>query len=167
MKEITMNERKDTRKCVVIPEYIEGIPTERKRQSERKKIVKKIIDGFIHSSNNHFYNEFLQEPIYITSESKTESVFKTATTWRSTFAVLHLPDILKYAVAEKNQQVFFPPKKQSKTQNDANLVNLAILYYNFEYFKNPILNFKVKLTVGIKSNDKYIYYCLSGINIIK
>ncbi len=38
MKEITMNERKDTRKCVVIPEYIEGIPTERKRQSERKKI---------------------------------------------------------------------------------------------------------------------------------
>ena len=42
---------------------------------------------------------------------------------------------------------------------------MAILYYDFINERLPYLNFKVKLTIGIRSDNKHVQYCVNKIEV--
>lgn len=52
-----------------------------------------------------------------------------------------------------------------KTQSDNKYKNIAVLYYNFVNSEIFYLNFKVKLTIGIRSNNKHVQYCVNKIEV--
>ncbi len=43
--------------------------------------------------------------------------------------------------------------------------NMAILYYDIINDKTPYLNFKIKLTIGIRADSKHVQYCVNKIGI--
>ena len=43
--------------------------------------------------------------------------------------------------------------------------NMAILYYDFINEYSPYLNFKVKLNIGIRADNKHVQYCVNKIEV--
>ena len=42
---------------------------------------------------------------------------------------------------------------------------MAVLYYYFVNKDNSHLNFKVKLTIGIRADNKHVQYCVNKIEV--
>ena len=42
---------------------------------------------------------------------------------------------------------------------------MAVLYYTFDNKEVDYMNFTVKLTIGIKSDNKHVQYCVNKIEI--
>ena len=42
---------------------------------------------------------------------------------------------------------------------------MAILYYNFVNTEYNYLNFNTKLTIGIRSDNKHVQYCVNKIEV--
>jgi len=61
------------------------------------------------------------------------------------------------------QWCFFAPK--NGTQSDNHYKNIAVLYYDFVNTEISYLTFKVKLTIGIRSNNKHVQYCVNKIEV--
>ena len=99
----------------------------------------------------------------IQNESDKKTINAASRNWQSTYAVKHLYDVVKNASCEENAIVFFTPK--NGTQTDNRYKNIAILYYDFVNDKYDYLNFKVKLTIGIRSNNKHVQYCVNKIEV--
>ncbi len=95
-----------------IPDFIETnlqgtnlwfrIPTNpiKEIRGERRKIIKDAYKALLSklNGNNFIKNDFLDENIYIIWKESFQKASNNATRyWQTTYAVLKLPDVLKYA----------------------------------------------------------------------
>lgn len=152
-----------------VPEYIEGIPTNREAISERKNLIIKYYNDLWKRlqrevNSNYIYNEYWQANIHIVkneSDKKTKNVavFK----WQSVYAIKHLYEVVKKAkVINDNIEIDTP---KDGTQRKNGYKRMLILYYNFTDSEHSYLNFTVKLTIGIKANNKHVQYSVNSIDI--
>ena len=87
-----------------IPEYIEGIPTQKKESRKRREIIKKEYIRLMEKLQNTngkkaVYNNYLQTDVYIIMrESEKKASNSTAFNWQSTYAVRHLESVIEKAV---------------------------------------------------------------------
>ena len=152
-----------------LPEFIAGIPTAKNQSKERRSLIAKYYENLWkrlqrEGHNNRIYNDYLGVDVFIIqNESDKKTINAASRNWQSTYAVKHLYDVVKKAFCEKNTVVFFTPK--NGTQRDNKYKNIAVLYYDFVNTDIPYLNFKVKLTIGIRSNNKHVQYCVNKIEI--
>ena len=152
-----------------LPEFINGIPTAKNRSRERRSLIAKYYSNLWRKlqkegRKNTIFNDFLGVDVYIVEkESDKKTINAASKNWQSTYAVQYLEDIVREAFCDENTPVFFTPKKG--TQTKFRYKNIAILYYDFVNQDVPYLNFKVKLTIGIKSSEKHVQYCVNKIDV--
>ena len=152
-----------------LPEYINGIPTAKNRSKERRSLIAKYYANLWkrlqrEGHNNRIFNDYLGVDVFIIqNESDKKTVNAASRNWQSTYAVRNLYAIVRHAYCEENTVVFFEPK--IGTQSDNKYKNIAVLYYNFVNSEIFYLNFKVKLTIGIRSNNKHVQYCVNKIEV--
>ncbi len=99
----------------------------------------------------------------IQKESDKKTINTASKNWQSTYAVKYLEDVVEKAVGDKNKPVYEKVKKGTQSKNGYK--NMAILYYDFVNHEVPYLNFKVKLTIGIRADSKHVQYCVNKIDI--
>lgn len=152
-----------------LPEYIEGIPTEKRRVKERFQLVRAYYEKLWKDLQrtkgiNAIYNEFLDADIYIV---KNESVKKTSHeaihNWKSTYAVKHLETIIKHAKSFDGLPMFSSVKDGLQKKNGYK--NMIILYYTFSNESIDYLNFTAKLTIGVTVGEKHIQYSVNKVEI--
>ena len=152
-----------------LPEFISGIPTAKHRSKERRTLIAKYYSNLWKKlqkagRKNTIFNDFLGVDVYIVEkESDKKTINAASKNWQSTYAVQHLETIVREAFCDESTPVFFTPKKG--TQTKFRYKNIAILYYDFAVQDIPYLNFKVKLTIGIKSSQKHVQYCVNKIDV--
>ena len=152
-----------------LPEYISGIPTAKNRSRERRSLISRYYLNLWkrlqrEGHNYRIYNDCLGVDVYILEkESDKKTINAASKNWQSTLAVKHLYDIVRYAFCNDDMVVFFEPKEGVQKEN--RYKNIAVLYYDFVNEKIPYLNFKVKLTIGIRSNNMHIQYCVNKIEV--
>ena len=163
---------KTAQKSSDIPEFIEGIPTQRRFKEERRNLVKQYYRDLWRNLQrkrkslkgwNYIHNDYLGVNVYIEkneSDKKTEGISKNH--WKSTYAVKHLYDVVKYAKPLGKE--IETDKTGSKTQGKNGYKKLIILYYQFTSPKH-YLNFTVKLTIGIKAEEQHIQYSVCKVNV--
>ena len=99
-----------------IPEYIEGIPTEKHASAKRREIIKneyiRLIEGLQKKNRKKaVYNEFLQTNVYIIMrESEKKASNSAAFNWQSTYAVKHLETVIKKAIPMEGRPIYSLPK---------------------------------------------------------
>ena len=154
-----------------IPEFIEGIPTEKNNSKKRREIIKHEYIRLIESlqrkhGKKAVYNEFLQNDVYIIMrESEKKASNSAAFNWQSTYAVKHLETIIKEAVPIAGKPIYSLPKSTGK-QKEFKYVNMATLYYTFQSSEHQYLNFTIKLVMGIKNDGRHIQYSVNKIELI-
>jgi hypothetical protein len=152
-----------------LPEYIQGIPTAKNKSRERRSLIAMYYSNLWkrlqrENHNNRIYNDYLGVDVFIIkNESDKKTINAASRNWQSTYAVKNLYTIVKYAACDDNTVVFFAPK--NGTQSDNHYKNIAVLYYDFVNTDVSYLNFKVKLTIGIRSNNKHVQYCVNKIEV--
>lgn len=152
-----------------LPEYIKGIPTAKNRSRERRILIAKYYSNLWkklqrEGRGNVIFNDFLGVNIHIVEkESDKKTINAASNNWQSTFAVQHLEDIVRGACCDEGSVVFFTPKKG--TQSKFRYKNIAILYYDIVNQDVEYLNFRVRLTIGIKASNKHVQYCVNKIDI--
>ena len=103
-------------KTMEIPEYIEGIPTEKHASAKRREIIKneyiRLIEGLQKKNRKKaVYNEFLQTNVYIIMrESEKKASNSAAFNWQSTYAVKHLETVIKKAIPMEGRPIYSLPK---------------------------------------------------------
>ena len=156
---------------IEIPEYIEGIPTDKQASAKRREIVKSEYIKLIQRLQNLYgkkavFNEFLQTDVFIIMrESGKKASNSAAFNWQSTYAVRHLETIIKEAVPMKGKPIYSLPKSSGK-QKEFKYVNMATLYYSFCSSECNYLNFTIKLVMGIKSDGRHVQYSVNKIELI-
>ena len=154
---------------IILPEFISGIPTAKNQSRVRRNLIAKYYSNLWkrlqrEGYNNRIYNDYLGVDVFIIkNESDKKTINAASRNWQSTYAVKHLYDVVKNASCEENAIVFFTPKNGTQTNN--RYKNIAVLYYDFVNDKYDYLNFKVKLTIGIRSNNKHVQYCVNKIEV--
>jgi hypothetical protein len=152
-----------------LPEFISGIPTAKNQSRERMDLIKKYYSNLWRQlqregHNNRIYNHYLGVDVFIIQNESDKKTINTASkNWQSTYAVKHLYEIVENASCEENTTVFFTPKNGTQTANKYK--NIAVLYFDFINYDVAYLNFKVKLTIGIRSSFKHVQYCVNKIEI--
>ena len=152
-----------------LPEYIKGIPTAKNRSRERRILIAKYYSNLWkklqrEGRGNVIFNDFLGVNIHIVEkESDKKTINAASNNWQSTFAVQHLEDIVRGGCCDEGSVVFFTPKKG--TQSKFRYKNIAILYYDIVNQDVEYLNFRVRLTIGIKASNKHVQYCVNKIDI--
>ena len=152
-----------------LPEYISGIPTAKNQSRERRNLIANYYSNLLkklqrEGKKNMIFNDFLGVNVFIVEkESDKKTINAASHNWQSTYAVKHLYEVVSKASCDENTRVFFAPKKG--TQMKFRYKNIAILYYDFVSEDYSYLNFKVKLTIGIKASDKHVQYCVNKIDI--
>lgn len=152
-----------------LPEYIQGIPTAKNKSRERRGLIAKYYSDLwkrLQREGHYYriYNDYLGVDVYIIEkESDKKTINAASKNWQSTYAVKHLYDIVRFSNCDENTQVFFKPKEGTQTEN--RYKNIAVLYYDFVNESVDYLNFKVKLTIGIRTDNKHIQYCVNKIEV--
>lgn len=152
-----------------LPEFINGIPTAKNRSKERRSLIAKYYSNLWKRLQREglyyrIYNDYLGVDIYIIEkESDKKTINAASRNWQSTYAVKHLYDIVRFANCDENTPIFFKPKEGTQTKN--RYKNIAVLYYDFINESVDYLNFKVKLTIGIRTDNKHIQYCVNKIEV--
>ena len=152
-----------------LPEFISGIPTAKNQSKERRSLIAKYYENLWkklqrEGRKNMIYNEYLGVNVYIVeNESDKKTINAASRNWQSTYAVKHLEEIVIHASGDTNQPVY--EKVKNGTQSYNGYKNMAILFYDFTGNERDYLNFKVKLTIGIKANDKHVQYCVNKIEV--
>ena len=99
------------------------------------------------------YNENLQGDIFVVFKSITETAEKGARNYKSTMAFLALDFALK------NARKISQDKPHSKRQAEFDKIFVMNAFTNlFEPYFN-----RIKVTIGVKRNDKKILYCVTAI----
>ena len=153
----------------VLPEFINGIPTAKHRSRERRTLIAKYYSNLWkklqkEGRKNMIFNDFLGVNVYIIeNESNKKTINAASSNWQSTYAVKHLEKIVKNACGDENLPVYEKVKKGTQTKNGYK--NMAILYYCFIDEAIQYLNFKVKLTIGIRADNKHVQYCINKIEV--
>ena len=165
-------ENKQTEKKTVntvIPEYIEGIPTEKKKSSERRGLIESYYESLWkelqrENGTNGIINSYLGVTILVKKgESDKKTINRASADWKSTFAVKHLKQVIASAHGKEDAPVYVEPKLGTQKKNGYK--NMAILYYEFVNREIEYLNFTVKLTIGVKSNGNHVQYCVNKIEV--
>jgi len=154
---------------VSIPSMIEGIPTAKWATKERRNLIIGYYDHLWKQlqqevNSNYITNEFLKADVYIVKgESDKKAKNNSAHNWRSTYAVKHLYEIVQYARAKEDAELYAPI--DSATQKKNGYKQVVMLYYHFENVTNSLLDFWVKLTIGIKTGGKHIQYAVNKVDV--
>ena len=152
-----------------LPEFVHGIPTAKNRSGERMNLIRSYYSRLWkrlqkEGKKNMIFNNYLGVNVCIIENESDKKTINTASkNWQSTYAVKHLYEIVKYAYCDDNSVVFFEPK--NGTQKNNKYKNIAILYYDFVNPNISYLNFKAKLTIGIRSNNLHVQYCVNKIEV--
>ena len=100
----------------LLPEKIEGIPTEKKLSKERREIVRKEYIRLIESLQKRcgkkaVYNNFLRTDVFIIMrESEKKASNSAAFNWQSTYAVKHLEEVIRDAMPVLGRPILHHPK---------------------------------------------------------
>ena len=153
----------------ILPEFVSGIPTAKNRSRERMDLIRKYYLNLWkrlqrEGKSNKIFNDYLGVDVFIIkNESDKKTINAASRNWQSTYAVKNLYEIVKKASCEDNATIFFSSK--SGTQSYNKYKNIAVLYYDMVDDNIPYLNYKVKLTIGIRSNNKHVQYCVNKIEV--
>ena len=152
-----------------LPEYVSGIPTAKNRSRERRTLINKYYRNIWkqlqrEGKKNMIFNDYLGVNVYIVENESDKKTINTASrNWQSTFAIQYLKEVVSTACGEENQPIYEKIKKGTQTKNGYK--NMAILYYDFVDEVCNYLNFKVKLTIGIRADNKHVQYCVNKIEV--
>ena len=152
-----------------IPEYVEGIPTAKKRSRERFELIMNYYKALWkrlqkEGKLNAIKNEFLNADIFIVEkESDKKTAREALHNWKSTFAIKHLNVVIEKAKPAKGYPMFASRKEGEQKRNGYK--NMILLYYNFIDKEREYLNFRVKLTIGVMTGGKHIQYCVNKIEV--
>ena len=152
-----------------LPEFISGIPTAKNRSSERMALIRYYYVKLWkqlqkEGKNNKIFNDYLGVYVYIVENESDKKTINTASkNWQSTFAIKNLREIVTNACGDENQPIYRKAKKGTQSKNGYK--NMAVLYYYFVNKDNSHLNFKVKLTIGIRADNKHVQYCVNKIEV--
>jgi hypothetical protein len=151
------------------PEYIEGIPTEKKKVKERFALIKSYYEKLWKdlqrkTGKNSIYNKFLDAEVYIVkNESDKKTVREALHNWKSTYAVKHLKQVVENASPLEGMPLFSSIKNGAQKKNGYK--NMILLYYKFEDEQRSYLNFIVKLTIGVTASNKHIQYSVNKVEV--
>ena len=151
------------------PEYVEGIPTEKTKSPERRRLIENYYESLWkelqrENGTNGIFNPFLGVNVIVKKgESDKKTINRASADWKSTFAVKHLKQVITSAHGKEDTPVYVEPK--TGTQKKNGYKNMAILYHEFSHPEIAYLNFTVKLTIGIKSDGKHVQYCVNKIEV--
>jgi hypothetical protein len=152
-----------------IPEYIEGIPTEKKRSKERFALI---MDYYEHlwkqlqreCNSNHIRNKFLNADVFLVkNESDKKTAREALHNWKSTYAVKHLKEVVEEAKPMANLPMFVSRKEGEQKRNGYK--NMILLYHDFQDDEKEYLNFRIKLTIGVMTGGKHVQYCVNKIEV--
>ena len=153
------------------PEYIEGIPTEKKRVKERFELIKSYYENLWRdlqrvTGNNYIHNIFLNADVYIVkNESDKKTSREALHNWKSTYAVKHLREVVENASSIEGLPLFSSIKDGVQKKNGYK--NMILLYYQFKNEQIDYLNFTVKLTIGVTASQKHIQYSVNKVEAAK
>jgi hypothetical protein len=151
------------------PEYIEGIPTEKKRSKERFTLILGYYETLWKPLQreglpNAVKNKFLNADIYIVrNESDKKTAREALHNWKSTYAVKHLRTVIEEAKPLKGQPLFVSRKEGEQKRNGYK--NMVLLYHHFVNEEKDYLDFVVKLTIGVMTSGKHVQYCVNKIEV--
>ena len=154
-----------------IPEYIEGIPTEKKRVRERFELIKSYYENLWKdlqrvTGSNYIHNRFLNADVYIVkNESDKKTSREALHNWKSTYAVKHLREVVENASPIEGLPLFSSIKDGVQKKNGYK--NMILLYYQFKNEQIDYLNFMVKLTIGVTASQKHIQYSVNKVEVAK
>ena len=163
----SLQQKTNTSTLMEIPEFIEGIPTQKKKSKERRSLIEHYYELLWkelqrENGTNGVFNTFLGVTVIIKKgESDKKTINRASADWKSTYAVKHLKQVITFACGKKDAPVYVEAK--TGTQKKNGYKNMAILYHEFVHPKMEYLNFMVKLTIGIKSDGKHVQYCVNKI----
>ena len=158
---------KNNNKHEIVPEYIEGIPTNRRKLEERYRLIQSYYENLWKAlqrefDSNFIHNAFLDADVYIVkNESDKKTVHEAAYNWKSTYAVKHLRKVVEEAHPIDGKPLFASVKGGVQKKNGYK--NMILLYYTFENDEVPYLNFTAKLTIGVTASMKHIQYSINKI----
>ena len=153
------------------PEYIEGIPTEKKRVKERFELIKSYYENLWRdlqrvTGSNYIHNIFLNADVYIVkNESDKKTSREALHNWKSTYAVKHLREVVENASSFEGLPLFSSIKDGVQKKNGYK--NMILLYYQFKNEQIDYLNFTVKLTIGVTASQKHIQYSVNKVEAAK
>ena len=151
------------------PEYVEGIPTEKKRIKERFDLIKSYYERLWkdlqrETGSNYIHNKFLDADVYIVkNESDKKTAREALHNWKSTYAVKHLKQVVENASPLEGMPLFSSIKDGAQKKNGYK--NMILLYYKFEDKQKPYLNFIAKLTIGVTASNKHIQYSVNKVEV--
>ena len=151
------------------PEYIEGIPTEKKRSKERFTLIMGYYETLWKQLQrkglpNAVKNNFLNADIYIVrNESDKKTAREALHNWKSTYAVKHLRTVIEEAKPLEGQPLFVSRKEGEQKRNGYK--NMILLYHHFVNEEKDYLDFVVKLTIGVMTGGKHVQYCVNKIEV--
>ena len=126
----------------------------------RKKFITDFYAQWIASNTTkHIYNKALSSFIEVKYLSMNETSGKAAYSYKSTFAVSYLTEILENAKVKKDNKgntIFEMPKNNVK--NQARFSKIFTMFYEKPAFG------KIKLTVGeLRGSGQKVQYCITAI----
>lgn len=147
------------------------IPTDDKVDfSVRRKIILDAYDILLQRNGGIIavYNDFIGANVEITRKiSRKKASNNSVRKWQSTYAILKILDVVKYASAD---EIIHLPAKQGM-QQDNGFAYIIPLRYEFKHPKKSYLNFTVELVVGEKvlekGDKKYVQYSVELMEIKK
>ncbi len=148
-----------------------SIPTDdRIDYSQRRTIILQAYDMLLKKSGGKLSvrNDFLGTDIEITRKiSRKKASNNSVRHWQSTYAILKIIDVVKYASADK---IIHLPAKTGMQQNSG-FSYIIPLEYTFKHPSKPYLNFTVELMVGEivleKEGRRYVQYSVELMDIKK
>jgi hypothetical protein len=157
----------NTSTIMEIPEYIEGIPTEKKRSKERFALIMYYYETIWKQlqrdcGSNFIWNKFLNADVFLVkNESDKKTAREALHNWKSTYAVKHLKLVVEEAKPMENLPLFVSRKEGEQKRNGYK--NMILLYYDFSDAEKEYMNFRVKLTIGVMTGGKHVQYCVNKI----
>lgn len=111
-------------------------------------------------------NDFLQEDIYIIWKESFQKATNNATRhWQSTYSVLKLFDVLKYAIPHDENYRSNDIKDGNQKKN--RYVELIKLRYTFNNREMSYMNFTIEVVIGMKNDGKHVQYSLEYVKKVK
>ena len=136
----------------------------------RRAIILKAYDMLLRKNGGKLYvhNDFLGTDIEITRRiSRKKASNNSVRHWQSTYAILKIIDVVKYASAD---EIIHLPAKAGMQQNSG-FSYIIPLEYTFKHPTKTYLNFTVELIVGEivleKQGRRYVQYSIELMEIKK
>ncbi len=110
-----------------LPEYIEGIPTEKKKSRERRSLIEHYYESLWkelqqENGTNGIFNAFLGVTVIIKKgESDKKTINRASADWKSTYAVKHLKQVVTFACGKEDAPVYVGAKAGTQKKNGSRI----------------------------------------------